>query len=904
LSAAWDYLLTRTESPDGLLIRARQVFNKVAADPDRFRPVAAALVAEARRAGQPEALAAALRALAWAERLRLNAPLAIRLLDEACRIARRHRLADVLADVLMSRAAVRQELGHMLAARRDLRDAATLVTGARTRELNFQQATLLQNAGQLADAAAIYQRLLSDPGADPSQKTKSASNLALIESEQGRYAQALRRCDQALQAAIEIGPALAAAVAESRAWVTVQSGRFAEGMSLFDQATQALSAARLPLGDHYHEYADALMELRLLPEAAAAARRGMQEFTAAGVPLMAAEAQLRVAQLALLAGDTAEAITASTTATTAFRQQRRWSWRARSLLVTAEARLNSGTATPADLTEAQAAARRMESLGMNSAAVQGFLVTGRLAASLGRPRQAVTALAKAGSLARGAPILVRVRGRHAAALAARLRHRDREALAHCRHGLTDLARHRGGLPSAELRALASGHGAELGLIGLDVVVRDGSPGRVLNWMERSRAAALLAVEPPGFNEIRADLAALRVAHGGRAASTGSASTGSASTGSASTGGAGQQRAAGPDASEQTAIEDRIRHTTWRAASVARAPTALVTVGELRGQLQERVLVEYGLLGQDLVAVVIDARGSRLSALGPLAPVRDQLRALHFALRRLAKPGQQAQHAAARASADLRIRSLTELLIDPLRVPADLELVVVPVPDLQGVPWAALHGGPVGLAPSATFWTRTALAAQHQRQAGDSDRTVVLMAGPDLPGAVAEVESLAQIHPSAICLTPPASTAEAVAAALDGAELAHLACHGTLRADNPMFSSLLLSDGPLTLQELYARGLAPHRLVLAACRSGSQASYAGDEVLGFVTALLARGTAGILASTADVPDVEAVELMTAVHEQLAKGATLAHALHAARASQDTGNPGDFVNWCTFNVHGAA
>jgi len=871
----------------------------VAADPDRFRPAAEALVAEARRARQPEALAVALRALAWAERLRLNDRLAIRLLDEACRIARRHRLAGVLADVLMSRAAVSQELGHMLAARRDLRDAAALVTGARTCELNFQQATLLQNAGQLTDAAAIYQRLLSDPGAGPSQKAKSASNLALIESEQGRYAQALRRLDQALQAATEIGPALAAAVAESRAWVTVQSGRFAEGMRLFDQATQALSAARLPLGDHYHEYADALMELRLLPEAATAAHRGMQEFTTAGVPLMAAEAQLRVAQLAMLAGDTAEAITASTAAATAFRQQRRWAWRARSVLVTAEARLNSGTATPADLSEARSAARRMESLGMNSAAVQGFLVTGRLAASLGRPGQAVAALAKAGSLARGAPILVRVRGRHAAALAARLRHRDREALAHCRHGLSDLARHRGGLPSAELRALASGHGAELGLIGLDIVVRDGSPGRVLNWMERSRAAALLAVEPPDFDEIRADLAALRAVHGGRAASAGPASAGPASAGPAS-----QQRIAGPDASEQAAIENRIRHATWRAASAARASTAPVTVGGLRGQLQGRVLIEYGLLGQDLVAVVIDARGSRLSALGPLAPVRDQLRALHFALRRLTRPSYQAQHAAARASADLRIRSLTELLVDPLRVPADIELVVVPVPDLQGVPWAALHGGPVGLAPSATFWARTALAAQHQRQARDSSGTVVLMAGPDLPGAVAEVESLAQLHPSAICLTPPASTAEAVAGALDGADLAHLACHGTLRADNPMFSSLLLSDGPLTLQELYARGLAPHRLVLAACRSGSQASYAGDEVLGFVPALLARGTAGILASTAEVPDVEAVELMTAVHERLAKGATLAHALHEARASQDTGNPGDFVNWCTFNVHGAA
>src|SRR5450755_4590680 len=169
-----------------------------------------------------------------------------------------------------------------------------------------------------------------------------------------------------------------------------------------------------------------------------------------------------------------------------------------------------------------------------------------------------------------------------------------------------------------------------------------------------------------------------------------------------------------------------------------------------------------------------------------------------------------------------------------------------------------------------------------------------MAGPDLPGAVAEVESLAQLHPSAICLTPPASTAEAVAGALDGADLAHLACHGTLRADNPMFSSLLLSDGPLTVQELYARGVAPRRLILAACESGAQVSYAGDEVLGFVSALLARGTAGILASSTAVPDVGAVGLMAAVHRRLARGATLAHALHEARQASDTGDPASYVN----------
>ena len=70
----------------------------------------------------------------------------------------------------------------------------------------------------------------------------------------------------------------------------------------------------------------------------------------------------------------------------------------------------------------------------------------------------------------------------------------------------------------------------------------------------------------------------------------------------------------------------------------------------------RALVAYGALGGDLVAVVIEPGTSRLAVLGPLRPIEEQLSALLFALRRLARPRPEAQHAAARASAELRIRS--------------------------------------------------------------------------------------------------------------------------------------------------------------------------------------------------------------------------------------------------------
>ncbi|HEY2578754.1 MAG TPA: CHAT domain-containing tetratricopeptide repeat protein [Streptosporangiaceae bacterium] len=884
--------LPNTEVTSALLIRARQAHDDVAADPDTYRPVAEALVSEARAAREPEAVALALRALATAERAQLDARSALRLLDEACRIARRYQLTDTLADLLMTRADVGQELGRLTAAGHDLQAAEALVTGDRALELAFHRAVLLQNSGRLPDAALIYRRLLPDPAIDLRHWTLCANNLALIEGEQGNYGPALRRLDQALPAAIRVGPALVALVTQTRAWVTVQSGRFAEGLATFEAAAQAYRSASLPLGEHYIEYADALMELRLLPEALTAARHAVTEFSGAGVPLMSAEAQLRVAQLAVLTGDHAGAVGAATAAVAAFRQQTRVAWRARAVVVAAEAHLSGGTGTDADLRKARAAARLLAGMGITSASVRGFLATGRLASQLGRRGQAISALGQASSLARGAPVLVRLRGHLAAALSAGLRRQDGAALAHCRRGLSDLARHRGSLPSVELRALASGHGTELGSIGMEIMVKEGAPARVLNWMERSRAAALLAVEPPAFGEISEDLSSLREVQARQRDAPGTGDPWAAAA-----------RAAAGLPIEQAALEDRIRRATWRARLASGMPSAPVTAIGLRDRLGERILVTYGRLRDDLVAVVIEPRRGRVVPVGPLQPVSEQLRALLFALRRLARLRPGDELAAARASADLRIRRLTELLVTPLGLRCDAELVIIPPPGLDGIPWAALHAEPVCLAPSATFWARTADAAAMQPPAGPGLQ-VALVAGPGLPGAIEEVESLARLHQGATRIMPPDSTAGAVANALAGADLAHLACHGVLRADNPMFSSLVLSDGPMTVQELYTRGLAPPRLILASCESGSQASYAGDEVLGFVGALLARGTVGLLASAAIVPDVPAIGLMSTVHQRLASGATLARALHEARQSQDTEDPGSFVNWCTFNAHGAA
>jgi hypothetical protein len=52
------------------------------------------------------------------------------------------------------------------------------------------------------------------------------------------------------------------------------------------------------------------------------------------------------------------------------------------------------------------------------------------------------------------------------------------------------------------------------------------------------------------------------------------------------------------------------------------------------------------------------------------------------------------------------------------------------------------------------------------------------------------------------------------------------------------------------------------------------------------------------------DLEAVPLMRSLHRFLLRGATLAEALDAARATIDRADPRSFVNWCAFTAFGAA
>ncbi|NHC15859.1 tetratricopeptide repeat protein, partial [Motilibacter deserti] len=221
-----------------LLARAESVYRLSTAEPAAAAEPSAALVREARAAADVQALVVALLAQAYSSRLLLDQHGAKALLDDAVRTARRAGLASRVAQGLLARAAVNQELGNAAAAARDLEAARPLLGPTRTAEVDFQRGTLMHNAGRLKEAAGAYHRALAAGTLPVADKVRVANNLGMIEAQLGRHEQSLGHVAEALELAREVGPAVYAVAAEGQAWATVQAGRVTEGLRLFTQAEQ------------------------------------------------------------------------------------------------------------------------------------------------------------------------------------------------------------------------------------------------------------------------------------------------------------------------------------------------------------------------------------------------------------------------------------------------------------------------------------------------------------------------------------------------------------------------------------------------------------------------------------------------------------------------------------------
>jgi len=648
----------------------------------------------------------------------------------------------------------------------------------------------------------------------------------------------------------------------NRGVTAFDSGNLPAALSHLDMAASRYLTLRVPTPVLSINRCAVLLAAGLAVDALAEADAAVADMERVRGPATTkAELLLTAAECALAADRPRTAEDWAEAAYRLFRSQQSAWWQAQAARVLIQARYAVGPVTPGLLRGANRAASRLDALGAGEA-TQAHLLAGRVALELGRRDQAERHLsAAARSRRRGTP-MSRAAGWLGEALRAQAAGHPRRLLSACRHGLAVLDEHRLSFGASELRAQATAHGAELATLAQRHAVRARQPRRLLSWSERWRATAqtVPAVRPVADEELRGALAALRdVTRRLESARSEGMPTGAL------------QR-------EQRRLEASVRASTLRTPGGVTAGTVF-NPADLLGELGPARLIEIVEVDGALYVLVCGGGKVRQFTAGRTADAVRAADFARFALRRIARgrPGDDLDSALSiLAAAGPRLQQA--LLGPAVRHLGDGPLVIVPPGKLHAVPWALLpdlRDRVVSVAPSAAAWLRA-----HSAPVPGS-RNVTLARGPGLASDGAEVPAVAELYDDVTVLADAEATAEKVLYALDGAWLAHVAAHGVFRADSPLFSSLRMHDGPLTVYDFEQLRQAPYRLILSSCESGVLAPAGADELLGLVSSLLPLGTAGIIAAPLPLNDRAVVPVMVSLHRHLRAGRTLAESIRDVR-----------------------
>ena len=162
-----------------------------------------------------------------------------------------------------------------------------------------------------------------------------------------------------------------------------------------------------------------------------------------------------------------------------------------------------------------------------------------------------------------------------------------------------------------------------------------------------------------------------------------------------------------------------------------------------------------------------------------------------------------------------------------------------------------------------------------------------LAGPGLARATSEVQDVERAWGIGGAGAARVATGEDLRSALAQASIVHVAAHGIHQDESPLFSSVVMGDGPVFAHEFQRTGIGAEHVVLSSCEVGRTHVRAGDEALGLTASLLATGVRSVVAAVGPVGDEDAHAVMAAYHQVLAQGLDAAEALEIASAGVEEG-----------------
>lgn len=235
-----------------------------------------------------------------------------------------------------------------------------------------------------------------------------------------------------------------------------------------------------------------------------------------------------------------------------------------------------------------------------------------------------------------------------------------------------------------------------------------------------------------------------------------------------------------------------------------------------------------------------------------------------------------------------LQKLYGKLLDPLtRFFGERDLIVVPVGALHYVPIHALYNGRhylvenrrINYSPSAYIWQK--LDAKPERK----PENALLFGFSDerIPLVNREVRSIKQLFNQAESFIGKRARVSDFIRKAGDFDCLHLACHGQFRPENPLFSSLRLADGHITVRDICGLKLRARIVTLSACETGVNKVFAGEEILGLARGFLSAGAESLVLSLWTVNDAATARMMREFYAEVISGKSASEALRIVQGN---------------------
>lgn len=236
-----------------------------------------------------------------------------------------------------------------------------------------------------------------------------------------------------------------------------------------------------------------------------------------------------------------------------------------------------------------------------------------------------------------------------------------------------------------------------------------------------------------------------------------------------------------------------------------------------------------------------------------------------------------------------------------------DLTFVPLDSIGAIPFHALSlpdGRPLYLAhPVRNAVDMT--EALHEQPARLTPESIGAIFSPGIEGTKemdAEATAIRDLFAKSEHQMGPESSRQSFREALSGpADFLHVASHASAAIDNPMFSEILLNDGPFYAFDLFDQPVNQQLVTLAACQTGRPGVLHAGQAYGLAEAFIGQGARAVLSSLWTVDDQLTRVFMVDFYRRLKDGDGIQRAWVSAmtRLRESNENP---YSWAPFVLIG--